>query len=127
MAMANTPSLSAAIRYDRRLGERPPDTCVVPERLDAAHACLLLFDTLNGYLKTPGGVQAEYRPAVANMQRLLDAARAARLMVAYAVGSHRTDGGMAYTPLTDTDNRLQPVTRRAWWRRKVVAGEGSGR
>jgi ureidoacrylate peracid hydrolase len=98
----------------------------VPERLDPARTCLLLFDTLNGYLKTPGGVQAEYRPAVANMRRLLDAARAARVMVAYAAGSHRPDGAMAHTPLTDTDNRLQPVGDRDWWRPKVVAGEWSG-
>jgi len=71
-------------------------------------------------------VLAEYASAVANMRRLLDAARRARIMVAYAIGSHRRDGGMAHTPRTDTDNRLQPVSDASWWRPSVVAGEWSG-
>jgi len=34
---------------------------VAGERLDPARTCLLLFDTLNGYLKTQNdGVHAEY-------------------------------------------------------------------
>src|SRR5207245_2229249 len=33
---------------------------------------------------------------------------------------------MAHTPLTDTDNRLQPVSDASWWRPLVVAGEWSG-
>ena len=97
------------------------------ERLDPARTCLLLFDTLNGYLKTPeDGVRAEYAGAVANMRRLLDGARAVRVMVAYAIGSHRKDGAMAHTPLTDTDNRLRPVSDASWWRPSVVVGEWSG-
>src|SRR5207247_4571954 len=97
------------------------------ERIHPARTCLLRVHTLNGYLKTPNdGVRAEYAGAVANMRRLLDAARAARVMVAYAIGSHRKDGAMAHTPLTDTDNRLRPVSDASWWRPSIVAGDWSG-
>lgn len=96
------------------------------DRLDPSRTCLLLFDTLNGYLKTPDGIQREHAGAVANMRRLLEAARASRVMVAYAIGSHRADGGMVKTPHTDTDNRLEPVADPSWWRPKVVAGQWSG-
>src|SRR3989442_14303265 len=47
-------------------------------------------------------------------------------MIAYAIGSHRKDGAMAHTPLTDTDNRLRPVSDASWWRPSVVAGEWRG-
>src|SRR5438270_6022089 len=95
--------------------------------LDRARTCLLLFDTLNGYFKTPAGaVVPEFVAGVANMRRLLEAARAVGVMVVYAVGSHRKDGGMAKTPRTDTDNRLSPVRDTSWWSPKVVAGEWSG-
>ena len=97
------------------------------DALDPARTCLLLFDTLNGYLKTrDGGLQPEVREPVANMRRLRDAARRARTMIAYAVGSHRSDMGMHRPTWTDTDNRLRRVTRPGWWKPHVVAGEWTG-
>ncbi len=98
------------------------------ERLDGAKTCLLFFDALNGYLKKPNaGLKPDVRDAVANMRRLLDAARARELMIGYAIGSHRADGGMYRPTRTDTDNRLRPVSELRWWKPPVVAGEWSGR
>lgn len=79
------------------------------ERLDPARTALLLFDVLNGHLKTPGGpVREPFRAAVANMARLLAASRASGVMVAYAAANHRADGRTSALLLTDTDNRLRP-------------------
>lgn len=97
------------------------------DALDPKRTCLLLFDTLNGYLKERDrGLKPEVREPVANMRRLLEAARRTHAMVAYAIGSHRPDMGM-YKPIwTDTDNRLRPVRELRWWKPPVVAGEWSG-
>lgn len=78
------------------------------DRLDAARTALLLFDTLNGHLKTESGVREPFRDAVANMRRLLEASRRSRVQVVYAVASHRADNRTAPKQRTDTDNRLRP-------------------
>lgn len=97
------------------------------ERLDPRRTALLLFDPLNGHLNGPDGrVEPRFRPAVANMRRVLDAARGARAMVIYAAGSHRADRGMHHPLPTDTDNRLRPHAPGAMTEPpKVVGGEPS--
>lgn len=95
--------------------------------LDAAHTCLLLFDTLNGYLaQREGGIKPEVAPQVANMSRLLDATRASGAMVAYAAAAHRADGGMHRPIWTDTDGRLEPVAELRHWTPPVLAGDWTG-
>jgi nicotinamidase-related amidase len=47
-------------------------------------------------------------PVIANAVRLLEAARAAGLLVAYACAAHRADGRTVARTVTDTDNRLRP-------------------
>jgi len=94
--------------------------------LDPRTTCLLLFDTLNGYLKTEDRkLIAEFRPAVENMRLLVEAFRGAKATIAYGTGAHRADMGMHRDVRTDTDNRLRPLAE-PHWRPSVVAGEWSG-
>jgi nicotinamidase-related amidase len=66
---------------------------------------------LNGHIKTNNGdVSARYEPVVANATRLMEAARAARLLIAYAAANHRSDNGTTVNTLRDTDNRMRPAT-----------------
>lgn len=96
--------------------------------LDPQRAALVLFDTLNGHLKTEGGgIREPFRERVANMRRLLDAARAAGMLVVYAVASHRPDDRISSTQRSDTDNRLRPWPEGApAGPPAVVAGTWSG-
>ncbi len=96
------------------------------DRLEPARTCVLLFDTLNGHLKTrEGGVREPFRAPVANMVRLLAVARKSGCLVAYAVASHRADSRTSAVLVTDTDMRLgrwgpdgpharPPVTAGSW-------------
>ena len=94
--------------------------------LDPTRTCLLLFDTLNGYLKTQDRrLIPEFGPAVQNMRLLIDAFRAEKAMIAYGIGAHRADMGMHKDIWTDTDNRLRPLAK-PHWRPSVVAGQWSG-
>ena len=82
------------------------------DRLDPARTALLLFDTLNGHLKASDRtLREEYREPVANMGRVLNSARHADSMVAYAVANHRADNGTGPRQRTDTDNRMRPSRR----------------
>jgi nicotinamidase-related amidase len=93
------------------------------DRLDPSRTALLLFDTLNGHLKTGDGVVHEkFRESVANMHRVLDAARRAGAVVAYAVASHRADGRTGPPQRTDTDNRMRPIPEDGPDPRPVVVG-----
>lgn len=79
------------------------------EKLEAARTALLIFDMLNGHVKTDDpATQARYRPVIANNVRLLAGVRAVGVMVAYAVANHRADSATSALLLTDTDNRLRP-------------------
>ncbi len=81
------------------------------EDLDVARTALLIFDMLNGHVKRGGpATGSRYRPVVANTARLLAAARARGLMVAYAAANHRADSATSAKLVTDTDNRLRPWT-----------------
>ncbi len=79
------------------------------ERLDPARTALLLFDFLEGHVNRDAGSKARYAPVVANAARVLAAARAASVMVAYAHADHRADRATSARTLRDTDNRLRPL------------------
>ena len=79
------------------------------ERLDAARTCLLLFDFLEGHVNRDAAARARFAPVVANARRLLESARAAGAMVAFAHADHRADRGTSARTLRDTDNRLNPL------------------
>lgn len=99
------------------------------EPLDPRRTAILFFDTLNGYLKTEPDrtVPDQFKDAVANMRRILEAARAAGCMVVYAAGSHRADGAMERQRRTDTDNRLRPSPGgRLHWKQPVTGGDWTG-
>lgn len=84
------------------------DDRIVPEK-----TCLLFFDFLNGHIKKGGAVADErYETVIANAQKLLKAARATGMMVAYAYANHRPDNATTFRPKRDTNNRLQPVQER---------------
>ncbi len=102
------------------------------EKLDPARTALLIFDMLNGHIKTgEPATRTRYQPVIANAVRLLAAARAARMVVAYAVASHRSDSTTSALLLTDTDNRLRrwgpgdqrtrkPVVAAGTWEAEVI-------
>jgi len=81
----------------------------VSERLDPARTCLLLFDFLRGHVDREEEAGRRYAPVIANAAQLLDAARKARSMVAYARADHRADRTTSARTLRDTDNRLRPL------------------
>jgi nicotinamidase-related amidase len=81
----------------------------VSERLEAARTALLLFDFLEGHVNADAESRARYAPVVANAARLLEAARSAGVMVAYANADHRADRATSAPTLRDTDNRLRPL------------------
>lgn len=92
------------------------------DRLEASRTALLFFDMLNGHIKKDDpATQARYAPVVANAVRVLNAARRANLMVAYAAASHRADNATSAALATDTDNRLRPVAPGARKIKPVVA------
>jgi len=79
------------------------------ETLQPQRSALLFFDMLNGHIKDEQRrIMPRYQPIIANAQRLLEAARRAGAMVAYAAANHRADNATSAHPITDTDNRLRP-------------------
>ncbi len=79
------------------------------ERLEPARTCLLLFDFLRGHVEREEEARKRYAPVIANAARLLDAARKARSLVAFARADHRADRATSAVTLRDTDNRLRPL------------------
>lgn len=78
--------------------------------IPAGRSALLFFDMLNGHLKTDDGqVKDRYVSVIPNAVRILEAARSAGLLIAYAAANHRADNGTTATTLRDADNRLNPV------------------
>jgi ureidoacrylate peracid hydrolase len=82
---------------------------VTDGRLDGARTALLLFDFLRGHVERNADSRSRYAPVVANAAALLQAARAANAMVAYANADHRADRATSRRTLRDTDNRLVPL------------------
>jgi nicotinamidase-related amidase len=79
--------------------------------LNAGHTGLILFDALNGYLHPDNPAKVRFlaeRNILANLQRLLKAARAAGLTTFYPSGAHAPDGSDSVDRLTDTDMDLSP-------------------
>lgn len=76
---------------------------------DPASSAVLVFDMLNGHVKKDEATQARMDPVVKNVRRVVDAAREAEMMIAFAAGSHRADGGTTVRTRRDTDNRMQPM------------------
>jgi len=72
------------------------------KRLDPANTCLLLFDFLVGHV---GKDPKRYAPVLANVAKLLAAARTRGAMVAYARADHRADGGTTASTLHDAGPR----------------------
>jgi nicotinamidase-related amidase len=77
------------------------------EALNPARTCILVFDLLEGHVNKDAGSRARFAPVVANARRILDAARSAGAMVAFAHADHRP--GTSARTLRDTDNRLRPI------------------
>ena len=79
------------------------------DKLDRARTCLVLFDFLRGHVERDAQSHNRFAPVIANAALLLDAARKARSMVAYARADHRADRQTSAHTLRDTDNRLRPI------------------
>ncbi|HEY1704428.1 MAG TPA: cysteine hydrolase [Trebonia sp.] len=78
--------------------------------IPAGRSALLFFDMLNGHIKTDDGqIKDRYVSVIPNAVRILEAARSAGLLIAYAAANHRADNGTTATTLRDADNRLNPV------------------
>ena len=77
--------------------------------LNPAKTALLFFDMLNGHVKNGNAAAARYAPVIAASVTLLAAARAQRMMIAYASANHRADNATTAHTLRDTDGRLRPI------------------
>ena len=91
------------------LGDRARERKVTAERLDPRRTALLLFDFLRGHIEKDEISRKRFAPVVANAARILDGARAAGVLVAYATADHRADRGTSARTVRDTDNRLRPL------------------
>ncbi|HZR70293.1 MAG TPA: cysteine hydrolase [Burkholderiales bacterium] len=78
------------------------------DRLDPRRTALVLFDILNGHVKTRDA-EARWRPVIAAAATLLAGARARGVMVAYACAAHRADNATSAHTVRDADNRLRPL------------------
>ena len=74
--------------------------------LDARHACVLVFDLLEGHVSKD---RARFAPVISNAARVIDAGRRAGAMIVYAHADHRADRATSARTLRDTDNRLRPI------------------
>jgi len=79
------------------------------ERLDAARTALLLFDLLEGHVNRDSESRERFAPVIANASLVLEAARKAGCIVAYAKADHRADRATSARTIRDTDNRLKPL------------------
>lgn len=77
---------------------------------DPASSAVLVFDMLNGHIKKDDeATRTRMAPVVKNAQRVVESARQADMMIAYALANHRADGGTTVRTIRDTNNRLQPL------------------
>lgn len=78
---------------------------LIPQR-----SALLFFDMLNGHVKKDNpATKARYEPVIAAASKVLQGARAHRMMVAYAAANHRADNATSAHTIRDTDGRLNPI------------------
>ena len=78
-------------------------------RLEGARTALLVFDLLEGHVNRDAESKARFAPVIANVARILAAARKSQVMVAYAHADHRADRATSAHTVRDTDNRLRPL------------------
>ena len=81
------------------------------QRLEARRTALLVFDLLEGHVNHDAASRARFAPVVAHAARLLEAARRAGVLVAYAKADHRADRRTSARTIRDTDNRLRPLEK----------------
>ena len=80
------------------------------DRLIAANSALLFFDMLNGHIKKDDpATTARYKPVITAARQVLQAARAHKMMVAFAAANHRADNATSAHTIRDTDGRLNPI------------------
>lgn len=80
------------------------------DSIEPSTTAFLLFDLLNGHVKSGGmATTARYAPVITAAAALLTAARTQSMMVAYAHANHRADNATSATTARDTDNRLHPL------------------
>jgi nicotinamidase-related amidase len=80
------------------------------DTLDPQRTALLFFDMLNGHIKkNDPATQARYQPVIAAAARLLQAARAQRMMIAYASANHRADNATTAHTIRDADFGMRAV------------------
>ncbi|MDB5776284.1 MAG: yecD [Herbaspirillum sp.] len=80
------------------------------DTLIPARTAVLFFDMLNGHVKKEDPkTRARYEPVVAAASQVLQAARANRMMVAYAAANHRADNATTGQTIRDTNGRLNPI------------------
>ena len=89
--------------------DRARERALSEERLEPARTALLVFDLLEGHVNRDAESKARFAPVIANVALLLEAARKAKVMVAYAHADHRADRATSAPTLRDTDNRLRPL------------------
>lgn len=78
--------------------------------LDPRRTALLFFDMLNGHVKKDdAATQARYAPVVRAASHLLQAARAQRMMIAYAAANHRPDNATTAHTIRDMDFGMRAV------------------
>ena len=78
--------------------------------LKPATTALLFFDMLNGHINTgDAATTARYAPVIVAASALLTAARAHRMMIAYAGANHRADNATTAHTIRGTDGRLRPL------------------
>ena len=80
--------------------------------IDPARSAVIVFDMLNHYLRPEHNpehtrVIAE-KGVIQHTARLVDAARAAGMLICYTSGDHRPDGADWIPIVTDTNMNLQP-------------------
>ena len=81
------------------------------DTLDPAATALVLFDFLNGHVKSgDAAARQRYASVVSNATALLACARSLGMMIAYANAAHRPDNATSGSAVRDTDNRLRPIT-----------------
>lgn len=80
------------------------------DTLVPARTALLFFDMLNGHVKKDDPkTQERYKPVIAAAAKVLQAARANDMMVAYAAANHRADNATTGQTIRDTNGRLKPI------------------
>ena len=89
--------------------DRARERALSEEPLAPARTALLVFDLLEGHVNRDAESRARFAPVIANAALLLEAARKANVMVAYAHADHRADRASSAHTLRDTDNRLRPL------------------